>query len=104
MTAIQIFYPEGNTAPQIPNTLMSKFPDISCDPQVHDGWPHIKGTRILATDILRGQIQGYSPETMLMEFNQMGIKVTKTQLLEAQNFTIAWLYQLNEKKASKATR
>lgn len=104
MTSTQVFFPKENSLPSIATKLLNQFPNIAIDPDIHSGWPHIKGTRVLATDILRAQIQGYSLETMIMEFKEMGVKVTKEQLVEACRFTIKWMNYLDEKKASKSSR
>jgi len=50
---LQVLFPENNSIPQIPNKLFQDFPNIVSDPEIHSGWPHIKGTRILAMDIFR---------------------------------------------------
>lgn len=104
MTIIQVFFPENNILPFLSRQLFDRFPYITSDPTIHSGWPHIKGTRILASDILRGIIQGYSLETMIMQFKEMGIKVSKEALIEACKFTVEWMYLLNEKKTSKTPR
>ena len=78
--ALQILFPEKKQLPIIPKRLFSQFPNIVSDPGIHSGWPHIKGTRILAPDIFRAQVQGYSLDKMIMEFSEMGVKITEKQL------------------------
>ena len=102
---LQILYPEGKSIPTIPRNLITNFSNIICDSDIHSGWPHIKGTRILATDIFRSQVQGYSLNNMIMEFKEMGVLVSKEQLEEAFLFTLEWLrYSLNEEKNSKTSK
>lgn len=101
---MQVFFPKENTRLSLPKNLFSEYKYISSDPAIHAGWPHIKSTRILASDILRAQIQGYSLDTMILQFKEMGISVTKGALIEACKFTIEWMHILNEKESSKATK
>lgn len=101
---LQIFFPEQNTLPFMSKKLFSEYPSIKSDPDIHSGWPHIRGTRILASDVLRAQIQGYSIEAMRMQFQEMGVSVKNEALTEACRFTIEWMHILNEKEASKAAR
>lgn len=101
---LQVFFPEYNTLPFMPKKLFSEYLSIVSDPDIHSGWPHIKGTRILASDVLRAQIQGYSIEAMLMQFQEMGVYVKKEALTEACRFTIEWMHSLNEKETPKVAR
>lgn len=102
MTSIQALFSEGKI-PYLPKELLEKFSSISTDPKIHSGWPHIKGTRILATHVFRAQVKGYSFESMLRDFRKMDVKLTKIELEEAYRFTIEWLHYLNEKEGKKRT-
>ncbi len=104
MTMMQVFFPEESKLPYLPKSLFSKYGCIVSDPAIHSSWPHIKGTRILASDILRAQIQGYSLQKMIMQFKEMGISVDKEALIEACKFTIEWMHLLNEKKSPKTSK
>lgn len=88
----------------IPRGLLSDYKSIATNPEIHGGQPHIKGTRILALDVLLGQLQGYSLDKMILEFKEMGVKVKKDQMIEARQFSIDWLHSLNEKKAAKTSK
>ena len=102
---LQILFPETISLPFVPNKLFQQFPNISSDPDIHAGWPVIKGTRILATDIFRAQVRGDSTDELIMQFKEMGIKnVTKNILNEAFRFTLKWMESLDEKKAKKISR
>jgi uncharacterized protein (DUF433 family) len=105
MTATQIFNQGSTEIPNFPINIWRNYPHIISDPEIHSGWPSIKGTRIIATDILRSQIEGYTLDAMLMEFKQLGAKVTKEMLQEAIDFSIDWLHFLkNEKTSNRASR
>jgi len=96
----KILFPEGDVIPQLPIDLQTEFPHIITDQEIHAGWPHIKGTRILAIDIFRAQVKGYSFSKMIMDFKEMGITVSEKELLEAFRFIVEWL-RLDAQKASK---
>jgi uncharacterized protein (DUF433 family) len=104
MSMMQVFYPESNLLPSLPPSILSRYHFINRDPQIHGGWPHIKGTRILASDIFRAQIQGHSLEDIRMQFMEMGVKVSKEALMEACSFTLEWMFHLNETSTTKASR
>lgn len=101
---LQVLFSEGNNIPQIPNKLFEDYPNIKIDPKIQGGWPHIKGTRIVATDIFRAQVAGNSLQKMIMEFREMGSTVTEEQLEEAFRFTLAWLsYTINDGEKTQQT-
>ncbi len=105
MTASQIFNQGNIDIPKFPINIWNNYPHIISDPEIHGGWPSIKGTRIIATDILRSQIEGYSLDAMIMEFKQIGATVTKEMLQEAIDFSIDWLHFLkNETTSKRASR
>lgn len=104
MTSMKALFTEGKKRPSIPQELFNTFPHISSDPEIRSGWPHIKGTRVLVTDIFRAQIKGYSFDTLLSDLNSMGIKIKKIALEEAYRFTIEWLHYLNEKETFRVTQ
>jgi uncharacterized protein (DUF433 family) len=99
MTSLQALFTEGKKKPTIPTKLFTAFPLISSDPAILSGWPHIKGTRVLVTDIFKAQIKGYSYDSLISDFNSMGVKINKSALKEAYLFTIEWLHCLNEKNS-----
>lgn len=104
MSLHQYLIPEGKFPQNIPNSLFLKFNKISTDPQVHSGWPHIKGTRILASDVLRSFIQYEELGQLIKEYRKMGAHVSSGDLDQALRFMIAWMnLDLNETK-SKATK
>ncbi len=101
----QILSQEGDLIPSIPTSLQATFPHIVTDPAIHAGWPHIKGTRILAVDVFRAQVKGYSSTQMIMEFKEMGVSVSEKELDEAFRFTLEWLRDSTHgKKSSKASK
>lgn len=104
MSLFQAFFQENKLLTAIPSSLFANFPQITTNPDIHSGLPHIKGTRILATDVFRAQIQGYSFDQMLMEFKEMEVPVSKSQLEQAFSFTVELLHLFNEKEASKRTK
>lgn len=103
MTATQIFNQGDMDIPKFPINIWKIYPNIISDPQIHSGWPSIKGTRIIATDILRSQVEGYSLDAMIMEFKQIGATVTKKMLQEAIDFSIDWLHFLKNETTSRKT-
>lgn len=105
MTMLQVLFPETITLPYISKNLFQQFPNITSDPKIHAGWPVIKGTRILATDIFRAQVEGHSVSELTMQFKEMGIKnISKDILNEAFRFTIKWMNSLDEKKSLRTSR
>ena len=99
MTSLNALFNEGKTVPIVPNKLLKSFTYIATDPAVRSGWPHIKNTRILVTDIFRAQVKGNSPEALLKDFEEMGVKVKRSALDEAYRFTVEWLFYLNERES-----
>ena len=100
----QILSPEGDLIPHIPTKFQAEFPHVVSDPHIHGGWPHIKGTRILAMDIFRAQVKGYSFNKMIMDFKEMGIKVSEQELKEAFRFILEWLRYVDEKESAKTSK
>ena len=100
----QILFPNGDTVPPIPAKFQTAFPHIITDPGIHAGWPHIKGTRILAIDIFRAQVKGYSFNKMLMDFKEMGITVSEIELKEAFKFILEWWIYIDGKESAKTSR
>lgn len=98
MTSLNALFNEGENLPSIPNKLLRSFTFISTDPKIRSGWPHIKNTRILATDIFKAQVRGITVESMVKDFKSMGIKINREALEEAYKFTLEWLYYLNGKE------
>lgn len=97
----QILFSEGDTIPHIPTKFQTEYPHIVTDPGIHAGWPHIKGSRILATDIFQAQVKRYSYSKMIMDFKDMGITVTEKELYEAFMFTLAWIQNTTDGKETK---
>ncbi len=102
----QIAYPGENKPPKIQSRLLESYSFIVTDPSIHNGWPHIKGTKILAFDIFRSVIEGHSLQSILFNLKKIGVKATQEQLSESFNFTLHWLstLYLNEKKTFQKTR
>lgn len=103
MTSLNALFSEGKSAPAVPQKIIKSFRYISIDPQIRSGWPHIKNTRILVTDVFKAQVKGSSFESLLSDFKEMGIKIDKKALEEAYMFTIEWLHYLNAKKTSRTS-
>ena len=99
MTSINALFTEGN--PKIPKKIIESYPYIVIDQSVNSGWPHIKNTRILATDIFKAQVKGYSYNSLIEDFKSMGVQINKKALEQAYMFTIEWLHYLNAKKNSR---
>ncbi len=53
---------------------------------------------MLALDIFRARIKGYSPQNIIMQFKEMDVNITLEQLNQAFSFTVEWLYSLHAKK------
>lgn len=102
---LQVLFPEKTNLPYLSNNLLQQFPEIVSDPNIHSGWPVIKGTRILATDIFRAQVEEHSAEELILQFKEIGIKhITSNIINEAVRFTLKWMSSLDEKKSQKTSR
>lgn len=104
MTQMQVLFSESGQIPQLKRNLISKYPDISTDPAIQGGWPIIKSTRVLAFDIFRARIKGYSSQDIIMQFKEMDVHLTLEQLNQAFSFTLEWLYSLHAKKKIRTTK
>lgn len=103
MISFNLLFTEGSP-PRIPKKLIRSYPAIAISPRIRSGWPHIKNTRILATDIFRAQVKGSTYATLLEDFRGMGVKINKEAFEQAYGFTIEWLnYLYNAKKGSKTS-
>ncbi|PIZ63969.1 hypothetical protein CO051_03710 [Candidatus Roizmanbacteria bacterium CG_4_9_14_0_2_um_filter_39_13] len=103
MTSLNALFNEGEHLPLIPSKLLRSFSFISTDPKIRSGWPHIKNTRVLVTDIFRAQVRGNTIESMVKDFKSMGIKINSEALEEAYKFTLEWLHYLNEKEKNNTS-
>ena len=90
----QIINPGENKPPKIQSQLLESYNNIVTDTDIHNGWPHIKGTKILAFDIFRSVIEGHSLPSILFNLKKIGVKAKQEQLVEAFNFTLQWLSAL----------
>lgn len=100
-----ILFPEtGERLPIPPSYLLAKFKSITTTPEIHSGLPHIKNTRILAADIFRAIVKGYSYERILMDFKEIGVSVSKRDLEDAFNFTVSWLNKTINEEQRKIPR
>lgn len=87
------------------SSLLTEFPHIAIDPLVQGGQPHIKGTRILASEVFIAQLEKISLDKLIMEYKQIDVHVSKEQLQEAFQFTLASISRyLHEKKTSKRNK
>lgn len=84
------------------SSLLSEYSHIAIDPLIQGGQPHIKGTRILASEVFIAQLEKISIDKLLLEYKHIGVDVTKDQLREAFKFTLESIARyLNERKTSK---
>ena len=105
MSIANVLFPTGKYEANLHvNNIFSKYPNVVSDYKIHSGWPHIKGTRILASDIFRAVAKGSTYNDLIMDFKQMDISVSKGALEEAVRFTIDLLHYFNEKKTSGTER
>lgn len=100
----EILFPNSHTKPKISQNLLQKYTNIAVNPQIHSGWPHIQNTRILAVDIFRAIVKGYTYERITMDFKEMGVRVTKIELEDAFNFTLSWLNEASNEREKKASK
>lgn len=105
MSTYQYWYPEGKLSISIPSSLFKKYNRISSDNEIHSGWPHIKGTRILTSEVFRNWAEYKYPEQMVKQYKAVGVRVSTNDLNQAFRFMIAWMHkELNESKRSKISR
>lgn len=100
----EILFPKSHTKPKIPQNLLQKYTNIVVSPQIRSGRPHIQNTRILAVDIFRANVKGYTYDRLIMDFKEMGVKVTKRELEDAFNFTLSWLNEASNEREKKASK
>ncbi len=98
MIHLQALFQELGVIPQLNKNLLSKYPDIAIDPEIQSGWPCIKGTRVRVIDIFRATVKGYSNKKIIMQFQEMDVKLTNEQLNQAFSFTLEWINSLNASK------
>ncbi|HCS78574.1 TPA: hypothetical protein DIV55_02420 [Patescibacteria group bacterium] len=104
MTNLQQIFSDTSGNPTFHKSLLTKYPTVSINPNIQGGWPVIKGTRVTTIDIFRAIIKGHSPESIILQFKEMGVSLNKDQLDNAFRFSLEWLYFLHAKREKKATK
>lgn len=99
MSLSQYLIPQGSLPKVIPSYLFKRYTRIASDPDIHSGWPHIRGTRVLTSDVFKNWLQFNQIDRLAKEYKSIGAKVSDNDLNQALEFMIAWMsINLNETK------
>lgn len=89
----------------IPSSIFIKYKYITVDPAIQSGRPHIRGTRVIASDVFVAQMEKITLDQLIIDYKRLGINVTKEQLREAFEFTLESITRyIHGKKAKKTSK